>query len=253
MLAKTLFSVALPFFVATGLVACTTTTGDVDEPAEESTDELTAAGRSLIGAYERGSGDLRGLVLTTEVASQSKNRFFAVVRTGIVCLMEPCPTEVRVEGRFRATKTTLHLTPDSSSDFPTDVAADKLRGAYLYQLINVSTGGAKLHLQPKPQPGGAISAINIPGSLEKVSSYCHDDVSAAKDCTVQGLPQPMCAQPPPGWIPAAKWTCSAQNRCSFSCSQRGTPICPDVCAAVCAGKPEPTLPAGCPSPMCSCN
>ncbi len=29
--------------------------------------------------------------------------------------------------------------------------------------------------------------------------------------------------------------------------------CPDLCAAVCSGAPEPTIPAGCPIPMCQCD
>ena len=29
--------------------------------------------------------------------------------------------------------------------------------------------------------------------------------------------------------------------------------CPDVCAAICAGLPEPSVPSGCPLPMCACD
>jgi len=29
--------------------------------------------------------------------------------------------------------------------------------------------------------------------------------------------------------------------------------CPDVCAAICAGQPEPDVPPGCAMPMCACD
>jgi hypothetical protein len=29
--------------------------------------------------------------------------------------------------------------------------------------------------------------------------------------------------------------------------------CPDVCAAICAGEPEPAVPPGCAMPMCACD
>jgi hypothetical protein len=29
--------------------------------------------------------------------------------------------------------------------------------------------------------------------------------------------------------------------------------CPDICGAICAGEPEPELPAGCPIPGCACD
>jgi len=206
-----------------------------DEPDEAVVDEaeLSAAGRTIQGSYEEnGLGDIRGLVLSTERASSSKNRFFAVVRTGIVCVMAPCPTEARVSGTWSATKTVLTLTPTScppgvhcgQQPFPEKAASDKLRGKYLYDFVKLGQFGAKLHLEPKPQAGGVISSIYIPGSLAKVSSYCTantdgnvDNVSA--DCRVQGLPEPMCAQPAAGFIPLPKWTCSGQSRCEFSCSQ----------------------------------
>src|SRR5688572_4803525 len=31
------------------------------------------------------------------------------------------------------------------------------------------------------------------------------------------------------------------------------PACPDICAAICAGEPEPETPPGCPIPSCSCD
>jgi len=204
---------------ATTAVACATPTEETsDDPAEESADELTAAGRKLVGSYQRSSGDLRALVLTTEAASPSSNRFFAVVRTGIVCVVAPCPTEARVEGTFTATGRYVKLSPKYGGDFATRAAADKLRGKYKYILVPLGGDNAKLKLTPATQPGGTISAINIPGSLEKVTSYCIDDTTAAQDCQGQGLAQPRCAAPPPGSGAGAGWQCSNDNRCHYSCA-----------------------------------
>lgn len=42
--------------------------------------------------------------------------------------------------------------------------------------------------------------------------------------------------------------------CGEALRQRigGEPVCPDVCAAICGGAPEPFVPDGCPVPMCTC-
>src|SRR5262245_11963619 len=89
----------------------------VDSPPDEETDadeaELAAAGQAIIGAYERSSGDLRALVLSTKRETSSKNHFFAIVQTNIVCDVGPCPGDARVEGTWSATKTQLTLNADS--------------------------------------------------------------------------------------------------------------------------------------------
>jgi hypothetical protein len=212
--------------LATSAVACAATTDAADaDDAEETADELSTAGRKLIGSYQRESGDLRALVLSTEAASASSNRFFAVVRTGIVCVTAPCPTEARVEGTFTATGTYLKLSPKQGGDFATRAAADKLRGKYKYVLVPLGGDAAKLNLTPMAQPGGTVSAINLPGSLEKVTSYCIDNASAANDCQGQGLPQPRCAAPPPGSGGGAGWQCSNEHRCHYSC-QISAPVWP---------------------------
>jgi hypothetical protein len=33
----------------------------------------------------------------------------------------------------------------------------------------------------------------------------------------------------------------------------GTPECPNICDAICAGLPEPETPPGCPIPACGCE
>lgn len=40
---------------------------------------------------------------------------------------------------------------------------------------------------------------------------------------------------------------------SNQAATRNTEFCPDVCAAICSGKPEPYVPSGCPMPSCACN
>jgi hypothetical protein len=220
------------FLLAALALATPLAAGCAVEPQSEEADEttadeaeLTAAGRALQGSFEeKGIGDIRGLVLSTERATASKNRFFAVVRTGIVCVMAPCPTEARVQGTWSATKRVLTLTPDSCppnalcapQPFAEKAAADKLRGKYSYDLIKTGDFDAKLHLSPLPKAGGTIAAINIPGSLEKVFSYCTAEGDANDECRVQGLPEPLCAMQP-GAFPHPHWTCNAQSRCSFSC------------------------------------
>ena len=46
---------------------------------------------------------------------------------------------------------------------------------------------------------------------------------------------------------------SEENRKTSETSGTNGPVCPDVCAAVCSGQPEPEIPQGCPIPACSCG
>lgn len=201
--------------VAVGSMACASNASlDEDAPADEA--ELSKAGQSLVGAYtEGGDGDIRALVLTTEAATRTRNRFFATVKTGIVCFRAPCPTEARVAGTWYATKTQLVLTPDSCPNGDCSAkphaerrVAERLAGKYKYDLVKTGDDDAKLHLEPK-----SSQDIDIPGSLEKVRSYCTDGGDARDECSEQGLPVPRCAPRPGG----PGWTCK-QNQCVFSCS-----------------------------------
>jgi hypothetical protein len=64
----------------------------------------------------------------------------------------------------------------------------------------------------------------------------------------------IAACPGEGMIPSAL-SCGDHPIEMTCCEPDGTtgPVCPDICAALCAGEPEPDLPAGCPVPTCSCD
>src|SRR5687767_11899263 len=88
---------------ASALTGCAadTTGGDASDDTEETSDELSAAGKKLIGSYVDDTGAFRGLVLTSEKVGQG-NKFFADVDTGIRCITTPCPSSERIEGTFTA-------------------------------------------------------------------------------------------------------------------------------------------------------
>lgn len=206
------FVLATP--IAAGCAVDAQNDGADDSTADEA--ELSAAGRALEGAYEEsGAGDLRALVLSTQKATASKNHFMAIVDTHIKCIVAPCPTDARLEGTFSATKSVLTLNVTSTDGIGGDTAKTLLDGKYRYDLVKLGGGKAKLHLVPLPKSGGTVSAINIPGSLEKVSSYCDNDITANEDCRGEGLPEPLCGGSPSGGFPHGVWNCSSSHRCSF--------------------------------------
>lgn len=170
-------------FVA-GLAGCAADTSPADDEAvvEESSDELTAADKALIGSYSDDSGAFKGLVLTSKKVGQ-RNEFFADVDTGIRCITAPCPSSERLEGTFTAgTKTiTLYST--------TAVHAKHLLGKYDYRVQ-----GDKLTLSRK----------GFEQSLAKSGSYC----STSSDCYEQNIIHPMCM---------GGFTCTPQNTCSYKC------------------------------------
>lgn len=82
-----------------------------DEVAEE---DLSAAGKKLVGTYVSSSGAIRSLTLG------SSGKLTADIDNTPLCLVwagsNPCPPTQRLEGRFTATKTTLTLkAPNPSS------------------------------------------------------------------------------------------------------------------------------------------
>ena len=195
-LTKIFFALALLSPLAAGCAVDAQNDEGTEPAADEA--ELSAAGKALIGAYEeKGVGDIRALVLTSERVTGSKNRFVATIRTGIVCVVAPCPTEARVEGTWSATKSVLTLSPEAGKDFPGRAAADKLRGKYDYDLVKLGGNDAKLHLDPRPLPGGTIPAINIPGSLEKVTCSELDqfECQSSKACFAK-FGSSHCSPPP---------------------------------------------------------
>lgn len=180
------------YFHVISLIAVTSSCGaDISETGTGE-DDLTQAGKKLVGAYiEQGVGTFRGLVLTPEAASANANRFFADVDTGIVCIQAPCPTVQRIEGTFTAGTKYITLKSETASELTKQVL-----GKYRYKVA-----GDKFSLW----------RTGFEQSLEEVDSYCSAS-SVATDCEAQGLIHPQCAGP--------GWTCSASALCEWSCEDR---------------------------------
>jgi len=173
----------------TGCAADATEAGDEgdSEEAAATADELSSNANRLVGAYLGSGGSMRpptfqGLVL------ERNGTFFADVDTGIRCIVAPCPSHVRLEGKFSATRNYVRLDPAAGQQ------AHSFHGRYRYTLT-----GNKLSLS---RTGQNWSGWN--NSLEKKSSYCAEAV----DCGGQELIHPMCV---------GSWTCSEQRSCGWKC------------------------------------
>lgn len=153
------------------------------EEAAASEDELHASARRLVGAYH-GEGAARppsfeGIVF------QADGTFFADVDTGIRCITTPCPSHVRLEGRYTATRNYLRLRPATGK-------TEGFYGRFRYQL-----SGDRLTLSRSDWKGWKES-------FAKEISYC----AQADDCWGQNLIHPMCM---------GGWTCGASNQCGWQC------------------------------------
>ena len=161
--------------------------GDAEETAA-SQDELNASAAKIAGAYHGAGGSARpptfeGLVL------QQNGDFFADLDTGIRCITTPCPSHVRLTGRFTATKNYLRLAPKPGDQ------AHAFHGRYRYTISK--SGGLSL-----TRSGQSWKDWN--NELSKELSYCGEP----SDCGGQNLIHPMCV---------GQWTCSAQRSCSWDC------------------------------------
>jgi len=183
-------SLALSLFTAAA--ACGS-----DAPSSQSED-LTAAGKKLIGAYrDQGAGTFQGLVLTADTVTSNANRFFADVKTNIQCVKAPCPSTVRLEGTFTAGTKTITLRSDSAPP-----EAEQFLGKYNYKV------GASGKF--------SLSRTGFEQSLERVESYCAAE-SAENDCYAQDLVVPAC-------FPLS-FSCSETSSCEFSCGTPPTTSC----------------------------
>lgn len=180
---------------ASALTGCAadTTPSDDEADLEETSDELSAAGKKLIGSYVDDSGAFRGLVLTSEKVGQG-NKFFADVDTGIRCITTPCPSSERIEGTFTAGSKTITLRSTTAQH------GKHLLGKYSY-LVQ----GSKLTLFRK----------DFSQSLAKETSYC----AKADDCYRQDIIHPMCM---------GGFRCTTQNTCAWSCGIVPPPPPPPV-------------------------
>lgn len=173
--------------------------GGVDDSTEETEQDLTSAGKALVGAYHFLDSSAQqntwtGLVLTSTEATTTTNRFFADVYTGEKCVPgSDCATSVRVEGRFKATKKTLTLTPD-------DATFADLFGKFTYKLTHTKTE-SKLTLTRK---GGTKHTFTA------AESYCNAQ-SALDDCLAQRVLVPECF--------GIQFSCNEANSCEWHCGE----------------------------------
>jgi hypothetical protein len=184
----TAFALACAFVGGAG---CAADSGETDEGAAEeaaaTADELSANAARIVGAY-RGEGSLRPPTFQGLVFKQD-GTYFADVDTGIRCVRAPCPSHVRLEGRFSATAKYLRLNPVAGS------AAESFHGRYRYTLSK----SGKLELSRT----GAEWA-DWSNDLDKEVSYCAE----ANDCPGQNLIAPRCL---------GQWTCSETRACAYKC------------------------------------
>lgn len=185
-----------------GFVAVPGCVADASDPREDgesegivaSQDELTTSAARLVGAFHGAGGAARPPTFEGIVFQQSGD-FFADVDTGLRCVRAPCPSHVRLVGRFRATRNHVRLSPRAGE------SPQSFHGLYRYTLAN-----DKLTLSRAGAPWSAWA-----NTLDKELSYC----AQPTDCEAQSLIHPMCA---------GSWTCGGERSCGWSC---GVPV-PDA-------------------------
>ena len=209
---KRLVMPALVFLAVVSSAAC----GSDD--AASAADDLTQAGKKLVGAYvERGAGPIRALVLSPVSVSGNANWFFADIDAGIVCITTPCPSTERVEGTFTAGTKTITLKSETASDL-----AQQVLGKYQYRLE-----AGKLSLARSGQEQ----------TLEPQASYCAAE-SNESDCEAQDLAHVECV---------GGWECTAESTCDWSCA---APKCQPVLCELFCENGFASDDQGCP--ICSC-
>lgn len=161
--------------------------GDAEETAA-SQDELVSSATKLAGAYHGAGGSMRPPTFEGIVFQQNGD-FFADVDTGIRCITTPCPSHVRLAGRFTATRNYVRLSPKLGGQ------THAFYGRYRYTLSK--SGGLSL-----TRAGNDWK--NWSNELTKELSYCAEPT----DCSSQNLIHPMCV---------GQWTCGAERSCAWSC------------------------------------
>lgn len=186
-------------FILTALGAgCAVTSADEAETLGASEDDLSVAGKELVGAYVNADKSFtlpsfEGIVLSFQ-KQQSGNTFVLDVDTGIRCVRAPCPSHVRAEGYFTAGSKTITL---HAASVPPQ--AEALLGRYTY-----TAHGDNL----------TLTKDGVSHTMKKASSYC----SVPTDCNLQNIIHIMCA---------GRFTCSEQNSCGYKCGIP-VPVVPSV-------------------------
>ncbi len=218
-------SAALYPMLATLALFGTVAAQGCDSSDTSSSEDLTAAGKKLIGARVAMAAvptgaHFIGLVLSPDPVTANANTFVADIDTGIKCITTPCPSMVHVTGRFTAGTTTITLKADAGQNLGT--AASKLMGKFTY--VKTST---KL----------TLTKTGFSQSLKNASSYCNAD-TADEDCSLQDLDSDC-----PDTV---SWSCSDTNRCVPSCETQ---------AKFCGGFAGIPCPDGlfCKHPDGTCN
>jgi hypothetical protein len=199
MLTRKLFIAAATLFALAPAAVAGCAVDATDDSVEGTEDDLTKAGKALIGSYQDDTGAFRGLVLTAEKVGQ-QNKFFADVDTGVRCITTPCPSSERIEGTFSAGTKKITLRSTTASQY-----AQHLLGKYDYVVQ-----GDKL----------SLFRTGFAQSLEKTVSYCAE----SNDCYRQDIIHPMCL---------GQFTCGAQNSCDWSCSPHPFDPCKGLDEAAC--------------------
>jgi hypothetical protein len=163
--------------------------GDVGEDGVGQ-EELRASAARLVGAYHSAGESVRPPTFEG-IVFKANGDFLADIDTGIRCVMAPCPSHVRLLGKFTATRSTLRLIPMPGEE------ASEFFGRYAYTLVD-----GKLSLER----GGAENKWT--DALTSGASYC----TQPSDCEGQGLFVPMCV---------GSFTCGETRSCGFRC---GVPV-----------------------------
>ena len=117
---------ALALVSSGALAGCASETDSAEGAVDESADDLTAAGKALIGSYSDDAGAFKTLDLTATKVGQ-RNVFTADVDTGIRCITTPCPSSEHIEGTFTAGAKTITLSSTTAT-----VHSQHLLGKYDY-------------------------------------------------------------------------------------------------------------------------
>lgn len=190
-LAVAALALGTSFVTISGCAVDTTSDEDAEGDAEEastSEQELSSYANKLVGAYTHSAGAMRPPTFEG-MAFNADGTYFADVDTGIRCITAPCPSHVRLEGKFTATKNYVRL-------YSKPGVTHSFYGRYKYTLS--STGRLSLSRT-------GSSWANWWNRLGKQTSYCRED----NDCYAQNIIHPMCM---------GQFDCTAQNACKWSCT-----------------------------------